>query len=285
MRADRAKQVGILLAIVQQLGFTVETSAIHAYGGGLSPPQMSLLRCLGGVGIALTWAALVGWRSLWTHHPKLQAARGIITASYGFFLMWGFATIPLLDATAISYLTAIWTVAGAPLIGEHWTPQRITAVVLGFGGALLVIRPTFSGASFAYVLFALAGALNGANYLLNRYLQDGDQADSSIAILFYANGLAAAMTAGPAFTAPWGHFSPVLVVGIVLVGPLAMLVGIIAARFIEASTMAPFNYVRLVLVLIVSLLWLKEPLSLLSLAGGAIIIGACYLAARKPRVA
>jgi drug/metabolite transporter (DMT)-like permease len=275
-------RLGIALAVLQQIGFTVETSAIHAFGGSLTAPQMALLRCLGGVGIALAWAATGGGtRALRTRHPKLQVARGLMTAGYGFALMWAFVAIPLLDATAISYVAVIWIVALAPLIGEQWTAQRIGAVLVGFVGALLVIRPTFSDASVTYAIFALLTALNGVNFLLNRYMQDGDQADGSIAMLFHANGLAAIITAPVAFTASWVHVDPWLAVSIIVVGPGAMLLGIVAARFIEASGMAPFNYVRLLLVGLIAPLVFNEPLSPLSLAGGALIVGACCLAAAR----
>jgi len=83
-------RLGVLLAVVHQIGFTVETAAIHAFGASLTVAQMALLRCLGGISIALAWAATGGGiTALRSRHPKLQVVRGLTTAGYGFALMWG----------------------------------------------------------------------------------------------------------------------------------------------------------------------------------------------------
>jgi S-adenosylmethionine uptake transporter len=93
--------------------------------------------------------------ALWLH-----AARGALIASATLFFFSGLAYLPLADAIAIFFIEPLLvTLLSALFFGEaiHW--RRISAISLGFVGALIIIRPTFgtktrSGCSFSPVFLA-----------------------------------------------------------------------------------------------------------------------------------
>jgi drug/metabolite transporter (DMT)-like permease len=267
--------IGITLAIGQQLGFTVHTTLIHQIGSTIGALWMAMFWCVAAAIIMLPWCVNVGFH---IYHRKAMLLRGILTAGYMLTMMWAFSAIPLMDATALSYLTAIWTVALAPLIDERWTLASITAVVLGFAGAMLIIQPTFSEVGPAYIIFALLTALNAGNVLLNRFMQTTTPRDHPAVILFYAALIALVILTPVTLTVPLPQIDqPYLLAATSIVGPVATLLGIIAAPYITASALAPYNYVRLIMVGIIAPLLFAEPVGWLVFAGGAMIVTACVL--------
>src|SRR5690348_6826479 len=64
----------IVLVIIQQFLFAVDTTAIHWLGGSISLTQIGFLRSVGGMVLVLCLAPTLGWRVFHTEHPFLQAA-------------------------------------------------------------------------------------------------------------------------------------------------------------------------------------------------------------------
>ena len=69
------ERIGIVLMLVQQILFTVDTAAIHHLAGSVSIWQLGLFRSIGGVGLALCLAPSIGWAVFRTRHPILQSVR------------------------------------------------------------------------------------------------------------------------------------------------------------------------------------------------------------------
>ena len=103
----RSERIGIVLILVQQLLFTLDTAAIHSLAGSVSLWQLGLFRSIGGLVLALCLAPSIGWSVFRTHHPALQLLRAGTTIGYIWVLVYSFATMPFADATAIGYSQAI----------------------------------------------------------------------------------------------------------------------------------------------------------------------------------
>jgi S-adenosylmethionine uptake transporter len=100
-------------------------------------------------------------RSLWLH-----AARGALIALATLFFFSGLAYLPMADAIAIFFIEPLLvTLLSALFFGEaiHW--RRISAISLGFVGALIIIRPTFADVGFA-ALYPVAAACCFSFYIL-----------------------------------------------------------------------------------------------------------------------
>lgn len=113
-----------------------------------------------------------GWQILKTDQPGLHALRGvlIVIANMSFFA--ALAALPLADATALFFVAPLFiTLLSVPILGERVGPVRITAVLIGFAGALIMQRPWESSDSLDVSrLVLLLPILAAATYALNQIL-------------------------------------------------------------------------------------------------------------------
>src|ERR1051325_875628 len=132
--------------------------------------------------------------------------------------------------------------------------------------------------SWVYLLILAGNMLNAMAVILTKYLRRDDDATT---ILLYVS-FAQLLVFAPGVTELW-QVSPSLwpwIVAVTLTGPLGMLCGIIALNYADASVLAPYSYVRLVIAMLAASFVFNEPLSLLSIAGSFIIIVSCWCVAR-----
>jgi drug/metabolite transporter (DMT)-like permease len=272
------ERIGILLMLIQQVLFTLDTAAMHRLAGEMPLRQIGLFRSIGGIGLVLCLAPPIGWAVFRTHHPWLQLLRAAATAAYAWVLIYSFAVMPFADATAIGYTQAIYVAFLAPpILGEVVGPHRFVAVIIGIFGALMIVKPGFSLASPIYLAILAGTSLNGLALVLTKYLQ---REDSAVTVMLYVN-LATIVTfmPGVADRLPAPHLWPWLA-PVCIAGPLGMYAGILAVRYADASTLAPYTYVRLVLAMTGTTLAFGEMPDLVSIVGVILIAGACVMVDR-----
>ena len=131
--------------------FIVLNTMMKRLAGELDPWLVGLLRYAIGAAVIATAAMRLGPRTLWPRAPRLQFVRGVFHA--GGMILW-FAALPkvsLTALTAIAFSGPIFICLGAVLfLRERMTGARWAAVLVGFGGVLLVLNPG-AGAGFAGV--------------------------------------------------------------------------------------------------------------------------------------
>ena len=195
---------------------------------------------------ALFWPRR-GWRVLATSRPAMQFARSaVMFVSNGFFIV-ALSTVALATASAIMFTAPlIITALSVPFLGERVGPRRWTAVLLGFVGALIIIRPG-GGALALGELLVLGSATAFAVYqLFTRKLAAVDAPDTMI--LYTALVAALAMSAVVTFTfeAPhdlrdWGLF-----VALGVIGGITQYFVIKALQCAPAAVVAPYGYGELI---------------------------------------
>lgn len=109
---------------------------------------------------------VAGLRGLVPNMPLMHSLRAVLLiAATGFFFM-GLRTMPLADCVAIFFVQPLIVTALSPLVlGEHVGVRRWVAVIAGFIGTLIIIRPGFQTID-AGVFYALASGASLAAYLL-----------------------------------------------------------------------------------------------------------------------
>jgi drug/metabolite transporter (DMT)-like permease len=276
----RGERLGIGLTLIQQLFFTLDTAAIHWLGSSVTLWQLGFIRAIGGLMLVACLAPSLGWAVFHTRRPMVQAVRAWITVAYSWVIVYSFSIIPFADATAIAYTVAIYVALLAPpILGEIVGPRRYWAVVIGALGAMLIIKPGFSEVSLIYFAVLLLTSLNALAMVLNKYLQR--QGDDAATVMLYVN-LTMVVSFLPAIAQPLPPIAlwPWLI-ATCLAGPLGMFVGILAVRYADTSTLAPYSYVRLLLALAGASLAFGEPPDPLSITGAMAIVVACILADRE----
>lgn len=275
------QRLAAALMVAQAALFATETAIVHAIGPRVSIVHLSLLRSLAGLVVVaiLAWhGRAFGWRIVKTDQLPLQLLRGLVAFAYLWVMILSFGNLPFADATAISYTQAAYiAVFSMVILGERVGALRWAAVAIGFLGALFVVRPAFLGWNVIYLVALFGTSLNALSFVLNKYLQRAG-GDSDVTTMFYVNAVpalcnlpVAAMTPlPPADVLPW-------LSGIAVFGPLGVYVGIVAVRHANASALAPYTFLRLVIGVLAGAVVFHEVPGALGLLGAGLILGSCML--------
>lgn len=180
-----------------------------------------------------------------TQRLSLQLARlcfALVAMLFGFSAM---IHMPLADATAIGFAKSFFvTIFAVLLLQEKVGIHRWSAVVVGFIGVMIMLRPGSDSFSI-YSIYALVGAAAaGVVMVIIRLLSRVDE--SSTILIYQALGVAIVMLV-PAvlyWKAPTA-VEWMLIAGIGVVSYLAQRANIYAYKWGEASLMASLDYVRL----------------------------------------
>ena len=105
--------------------------------------------------------------------PKLQILRGLCLASASLFFFYAVKFLPLADALALVFSSPLVLTAIAPfMLGEKVGVHRWGAVIVGFIGACIIIRPGFEGFTWYSLLPIATGACLALYFVLNRKLSN-----------------------------------------------------------------------------------------------------------------
>lgn len=277
---------GIILILIAYALMTGETVLIHHLGEVGTPLQFILLRNLGCIVLVAFMARGIGFTVFRTGTVKLQFLRAALTMISLWCLFYGFAVLPLADATAVTYTRAIFLILlAATLLGERISPRRWIAVGVGILGAFLVVKPSFAAWRPEYLVALLGSALNAGSMVATKALE---RRDSTLTIMAWLTALST-IASLPALAQPWPPWSELhCMLGISVLGSSGLYVGLMAIRAADLSVLAPFDYSRLIMAAGFGLVLFSEVPDLASLIGAAVITIACAAAtvsARRPSVA
>jgi len=122
-----------------------------------------------------------GWSALHTDRLWFYVVRcaiGTLGMLAGF---WAIAHLPLAQAIALSYSSPLFVTIGAVLfLGEIVRMRRWSAVVAGFVGVLVIVRPGTDGFSSGSLVALLAAASTGAVTISIKFLSRSDPPDTIV---------------------------------------------------------------------------------------------------------
>jgi drug/metabolite transporter (DMT)-like permease len=122
-------------------------------------------------------------RGLRSGRPLLQLARSLLILLTTSMFFVGITTIPLATATTIMFLTPLLvTVLSIPLLGEKVGMRRLTGVLVGFAGALVIVRPGFDDMSVGVLLVLGASLSNSFYQLVTRQVRHYDEPNTTCSI-------------------------------------------------------------------------------------------------------
>ncbi|MFP6744202.1 MAG: DMT family transporter [Alphaproteobacteria bacterium] len=176
--------MGILAIESTAFVFSFQDAVVKLLSDTYSLWQIVCIRSLVAGLILLTIVVAARGRvSLRSHRPGLQILRGsLMFASYTLYYL-GIVSMPIVDGAALFFSAPLFiTVISIPLLGEHVGIHRGVAVVVGFVGVLIMLRPGFQSFGVAALLPLLGAAIYAYTAIITRRLGD---TDSSFAITFY----------------------------------------------------------------------------------------------------
>lgn len=277
---------GALLMTVAAAAFAGMNAIIRALNFELHPFQTAFLRVVAGLAFMLPWLARAGVAALATASHKLYLSRALV--GYSSMLCWfsALALMPVAEATALSFTAPLFaTAAAALLLGEIVRLRRWTATVVGFLGAMVVIRPGFSAIEWAHLLVLASAALGGWNTVTVKQLT---RTDSANVIIVYMLIYLAPLSLIPALfvwqTPSWHALGLVALMGVcATIGHQAFTRSLKAC---DASYVLPFDFARLPAVAIIAYFAFGEAPDIWTWIGGGIIVAATvYIARREAQLA
>lgn len=250
-----------------------------------SPLQILFLRNIIALPFAMALALWLGGRqAIISHKPLAHFLRGglwIIAATMFFSSL---RKLGLAEATALAFVAPILiTALSALVLKEHVGPRRWLAVLIGFCGVLIVVRPgsaTFQPAS----LLALGTAFFYALLMLGSRLVDARE--SVWTMLLYLTGSSAVLLTFivPFIWVPVRSEDWLLFVGVAIFGTAGITMITQAFRMAPASIIAPLDYSALIWASLLGWVFWGDLPDLATYLGAAIIAGSgLYIVLREAR--
>ncbi len=146
--------LGIICIVLGMTAITVNDMLIKLLSDGYPLHQMVFLRSIIAVAFSLGMVQLEGgWKILRTDKPFWHLARGLLLVVSNLSFFAALAVLPLADATALFFVAPLFiTLLSIPVLGEKVGIRRISAVLVGFAGVLVMQRPWESGGSDKLVM-------------------------------------------------------------------------------------------------------------------------------------
>jgi len=278
---------GIAYAVVGIAFMALFDAMAKFLGEGYHVVQLVFFRNFFGLLFVLLLVARSGGlASLRSRHPVLHGLRAAFAlgATFSFFI--GLQFMPLAEAFAITFTGPIFiTVLSIPVLGETVGRRRWTAVLVGFVGVAIMLRPGSEALRVEALLPLTAALCYAFVMLLSRKLSRREPVG---AVMFWT-ALIGTLVSGVALPFEWLVPTPrdwALFILLGLLGSVTMWFMTMAYRHAPAAVVAPFDYTILLWGLLLGwLIWheLPDP----EIWPGAVILIGCglYITHRETRLA
>ncbi len=266
--------------------FSLGTNDIVVKGLSFKFPiwEIIFFRALSGVAISILLLFFFGFSHLKTKKPIGHLIRAFSSVGCVVLFFFGIKFLLLSENQAIFHTAPIIaSILAVPFLGEKFGKHRIIAVLIGFIGTLIILKPG-TGLFNIYSLIPIASAIfMASSYLATRYLMS---TESSIAIIFYYSValLFTSLVFFPSnFIAPNSlDIFPLLLTGII--GSLGHYFLSLAARNAEVIVITPFEYSSFIFVTILAYIFYNQVPDISIYIGALfIIISGIYIVYREQK--
>ncbi|WP_206453489.1 DMT family transporter [Aurantimonas marina] len=273
MRKPSGVLAGILLTILSGLALATMDTGAKYLTGRLPVLEVVWARYFFHAVLMTAWLAKTrGTSFLRTRRPALQLTRGTALLCATIVMYLALSKVPLADATAVMFFAPVLvTVLSVIFLRERIGLPRILAVLAGFGGVLLIVRPGFADTDPYLLLPLAAAAIVSIYFLLTRTLSGPEE---NAATLFHTTAAGAVVLS---LVVPFVWEAPsaadfAVMVGIGTLGALGHFCLVTGFAYATASTLTPFLYSQVLFAGIYSVVLIGDPMGLNLVLGAAILV-------------
>ena len=189
---------------------------------------------------------------------------------------YGVTLIALADVASLQFTSPLFTaIIAAAFLGEKIGGHRMIAILVGFAGALIIIRPGMIPINLGTVMILIAAFLYSCAHVVTKRLSD---TESGTTVLFYMSVTILLYSAIPAFfvwqTPAWADMPAMIGLGITGYATHYCIARSLAVG--DASFVIAFDFMRLPFSAILGWLLFQEMLDSWTIAGALIIFAAGY---------
>ena len=277
--------LGILLMFAGFFMFSAADAQAKFLTQTLHPAQIVWARYLGLAAGAVILVAYNGSGILRTNRPVMQLLRGAVGVLSAMCFVFAVAYVPLADAVAIAFVAPFMvTIMGAAILKEPVGIRRWSAVMIGFCGALVVIRPGMGVVHPAAALVLLAAALFAVRQIISRWLSDSDRTATTVVYTAIAGGGLTTLALGFVWETPTTSIEIGLLVGIAVCAALGETLVIKALEVAQAVILAPLQYTMLLWGIVYGYLLFSDLPDRWTLVGAAIIMATGLYTLNRERI-
>ena len=278
----------IMGIIFMTLGmFCLSVNDVVVKGLNISFPvwEVIFFRAFSGILVSFVLIFIFGWKSLKTKKPIRHFVRAFSAVGCVIFYFFGLKFLLLSENIAIVHSAPIFAaLLAVPILGERLGIYRITAIVIGFLGVIIIVKPGTDVFKLVSILPLISALFMASVYLSTRSLMN---TDSSIAIIFYYS-LALLITSIVFFPSDFAMPNIVQLIPLMSLGVMGSLGHYFmsqAAKNAEVVVISPFEYSSFIFVGIMGYIFYNEVPSISIIIGGILIIlGGVYIAYREQKV-
>ncbi|NNE86097.1 MAG: DMT family transporter [Alphaproteobacteria bacterium] len=283
--ATEPNTTSLLTAVLWMVGtllsFTLMAISVRQLAGAIHAFEIQFFRSVGALILLAPFAFNKGWASFRTAQPQLQVFRNVVHFAAQLGWITGVILLPLSEVFAIEFTTPVWAaLVAAIFLGEKLNRGRVAAVLFGFIGILIILRPgvaEINPGTFAVLAAAVGFAFTiVATKALTR-------TDSPLTILLYMSLLQlpiGAVMAAFVWTTPnleqlfW-------LFGVGATGLSAHYCTARALALADATIVVPMDFMRLPLIVLVGFVLYNESAQWPVILGAVIIFAGNYYSIRR----
>lgn len=245
---DRLKAVLLMCAAVTLFSCLDATAKWLIGHTGLPTVEVVWMRFAGQVLLMVLLAAPFGVASLIkTRKPELQAVRSLLMFATTVCNFTAVKYLQLAQTVSIAFLAPlVVALLAGPLLGEWVGWRRMLAILMGFAGILIVVRPGFADVHWAFGLSFLSMLAYALFMLLTRKLAPFDPPLVTLFCSLIAGTVVGLPLAIQSWVWPEGAAEWALLLSLGAFGGLGHYLLILAYRLAPASSVAPFMYFQLI---------------------------------------
>lgn len=267
--ATSALFFGILMGLVRHAGQDMHVLAI------------SFWRFVFGLLLFIPWFYRMGVVGLKTGNMKLHVFRSCLLIGSSVCMMSAVLLMPLDEATALSFTTPLFTVIGAILfLGEKAGPRRWAALVIGFAGMLIILRPGLEIFNWAALLILVSAVTFAGVVLCGKVLVRTDSPEMLVAYLAMISVPLSFLPALPYWQ--WPTVEQLFLLVLIAFSSNMNMYGIAKAlQYGDASATQPYDFLRLPTMAGIGWLVFGETSDLLTWVGAVVIFSSTIYITRR----
>jgi drug/metabolite transporter (DMT)-like permease len=275
---------GAICMVIVTLSFTIMDAAAKWLGSRYDPLLVVWYR----YAVQVVLVALLLAPSLpvliRAKRPGIQVLRSGFLFAATIFFFFSLSLMPLADVAAIAQTAPLFiTALAAMVLGEQVGIRRWAGVLVGFAGAMIILRPGFSDAGWVVLLPLIGTACFALLNISTRFLEGHDSVWTTFLFTGLVGGVAASAIVPWVWAIPaWEHVP--IFIGMGVVGTLGQFLLIIALSTAPASALAPLLYLTLIWSTVAGYLIFDTLPDVWTAVGASLIVGAGLYVQHRARV-
>ena len=277
--------IGILWMVLTTILFVAVTATVRFLEGEVPAPQAAFLRYL--IGTLLLTPALVTLIKVKPEKALMNKfiLRGLVHSIGVTMWFYAMSVMPVAEVTAIGFLTYIFVSVGASIfLKEKLHKHRLSAILISFIGALIILRPGFKEIGNGQIGMLIATIVFTASYLIAKIVSKERSSSEIVAML----SIFTTIFLFPSAIYVWEPLSIKAFLVLTLTAVIATVGHITMTKAIKLAPMVttqPILFLQLVWASMVGFFLFNENVDPFVIIGGTIImICVCYVAYREHKL-